>query len=39
MNAILAEQNSYMEQIKREYGSIVKSAVYKASCVQPWYGS
>jgi RNA polymerase sigma factor (sigma-70 family) len=35
MNSILAEQNSLMEKIMRDYGSLIKGAVYKAMCGQP----
>ncbi len=35
MNNILAEQNSLMEKIMRDYGSLIKGAVYKAMCGQP----
>lgn len=35
MNSILAEQNSLMEKIMRNYGSLIKGAVYKATCGQP----
>ena len=35
MNDILAEQNSLMEKIVRDYGSLIKGAVYKATCGQP----
>ena len=32
MNDILAEQNSLMEKIVRDYGSLIKGAVHKAMC-------
>jgi RNA polymerase sigma factor (sigma-70 family) len=35
MNDILAEQNSLMEKIMKDYGSLIKGAVYKAMCGQP----
>src|SRR4030067_2067088 len=35
MNNILAEQNSLMEKIMREYGTLIKGAVNKAMCGQP----
>ena len=35
MNNVLAEQNSLMEKIMRDYGSLIKGAVYKAMCGQP----
>jgi len=35
MNDILAEQNSLMEKIVRDYGSLIKGAVYKAMRGQP----
>jgi RNA polymerase sigma factor (sigma-70 family) len=35
MNSILAEQNSLMEKIVRDYGSLIKAAVHKATCGLP----
>jgi len=32
MKSILEEQNSLMEMILRDYGSLIKGAVYKATC-------
>jgi RNA polymerase sigma factor (sigma-70 family) len=32
MNDVLAEQNSLMEKIVRDYGSLIKGAVHKAVC-------
>jgi len=36
LKGILAEHDSLMEKIIRDYGALIKGAVYKASCGQPW---
>jgi RNA polymerase sigma factor (sigma-70 family) len=36
MNSLLAEQNFLMEKIMRDYGGLIKGAVYKASCGHPY---
>ena len=36
MKGILAEHDSLIEKIIRDYGGLIKSAVAKAACGQPW---
>ena len=36
MTDFLEEQNSLMEKIMRDYGSMIRGAVCKAACGQPW---
>ena len=36
MKDILTEHNSLMEKIIQDYGGLIKSAVAKAACGQPW---